>query len=268
MKTTALTLFLILGTSSVFAAPPVNDSRASRTLQGAMSGAVERELAQQLRDLKSDFSSNWNKTVKVAVGTTTERYKIYGPRNPFTGKRTWTWGYRPAVKYADKPHGEWSRGWVRLENVRDEFDVKFRDFRKTSGKKEIRFQIFARAMFRGQAEFRSYSHGRRLASVTANGRARCNIYLNMRVYIYDNGKRMGWEVESADIKYSDVVMDRVGHAGGMTARLLGDAFTGAVKQWFPQKERDAIQKAKTAISNAIKGNQRIKSDLAKVISML
>ena len=268
MKTTTITMAILVGlNSNVFAFNGGNESRAQRILEGALSGALEREMAHQMGDLKSQFSNNWGNTVKAANGTYTEKYKIYGPRNPITGKRTWTWGYRPAVKYTQKNHGEWTRGWVRLENARDELDVKFRNFRKTPGKKEIRFQVMARGLFRGQAEFRSYSHGVKLASVTAKGRARCTIYLNVRVYIYNNGTRMGWEVENADIKYSDVVMDRVGHAGGTTARLLGDAFTGAVKQWIPENERDAIAKAKLAVSNSIKGNQRIKSDLAKVISM-
>ncbi len=268
MKTTMLTMTMLIGLAGqAFAGTGNNESRAQRVLEGAFSGAVERELIQNLGNLKSEFSNNWGNTIKTPNGTTTEKYKIYGPRNPLTGKRTWTWGYRPAVKYAQKNHGQWTKGWVRLENARDEFDIKFRNFRKTSGKKEIRFQIFARGMFRGQAEYRSYSHGAKLVSVTANGRARCNIYLNMRVYIYNNGTRIGWEVESADIKYSDVVLDKIGKAGGTTARLLGDAFTGAVKQWFPQKERDAIAKAKQAVSKSIKGNQRIKSDLAKIMKM-
>ena len=79
--------------------------------------------------------------VKAAAGTTTEKYKIYGPRNPFTGGRTWIWGYRPAIRYEEKNHGEWSRVWVRMENAADELDVKIRSFRKTAGKPELRFQI-------------------------------------------------------------------------------------------------------------------------------
>ena len=35
-------------------------------------------------------------TQRVPDGT--EKYKIYGPRNPITGKRTWTWGYRPRYR--------------------------------------------------------------------------------------------------------------------------------------------------------------------------
>lgn len=40
-------------------------------------------------------------TAKVPAGT--ERYKIYGPRNPFTGKRTWTYGYRPKFEVKKIP---------------------------------------------------------------------------------------------------------------------------------------------------------------------
>ena len=100
-------------------------------------------------------------------------------------------------------------------------------------------------------------------ATTANGRARCHMYLDMHVFI--RGTKLHWEVEKANIKYSDVVVDRVGHVGGETVKILGDAFTKAVKQWFPKKERQAIEKAKSAVTKTLKGSENIRSKIAQVI---
>ncbi|MDM4019333.1 hypothetical protein [Roseiconus lacunae] len=233
--------------------------RTEQYLEGAMSGVLERALLIELSKLPPvQSSNNWGKQVNVACGTTTERYKIKGPFG------SWTWGYRPAVKYCKKNHGEWTKSWVRVENARDSLDVKFRDVRKTASD-EIRFQIYASCMFRGQAEFRAYSHGAQLVSVTANGRARGHVYIDMRVRVDFQAGRISYDVTGADIKYSDVVMDRVGHFGGTTAKLLGDAFTGAVRQWFPDKEREALQSAKDAIIRSIRGDIDLRNALANAV---
>lgn len=231
-------------------------ARPEQILEGAMSGAVERFLYYELRDLNSQSSNNWDNKIRVWTGKT----KVV-----FQGINS-----RVVRIYDHKNHGVWTRSSVKMENARDQLDVKFRNFHKTPGKSELRFQIYVRAMFRGQVEARHYNRGVRLWSATVKGRAKGHIYLNMKVYIYKqgNGYRLGWKAENADIKYSDVVTDRVGHAGGYTARVIGDAFTGAIKQWFPKKEREAIAKARKAVSKAISSNIQIRNDLARVIRMI
>ncbi|MEW4530125.1 hypothetical protein [Maioricimonas sp. JC845] len=56
------------------------------------------------------------KTVRVPDGT--ERYKIYGPRNPFTGKRTWTYGYRPKFKSVRVPLPNHHQPYVKFRILR------------------------------------------------------------------------------------------------------------------------------------------------------
>jgi len=221
-------------------------------LEGALSGAVERALYFELRDLRSEFSNNWGNKISV-----------------WTGKTKVVWqGIRSRVERINDEldHGLWTRGWVRIENAADELDVKFRNFRKTPGKLQLRFQIYVRAMFRGQIEARQYNHGVGLWRATSNGRARGHIFLNMRVHI--DGTELRWEAENVDIKYSDVAVDRVGHVGGEAARVVGNAFTGAIKKWFADKEREAVSKAKRAVDQAIRGSRPIRNDLARVIKML
>ena len=102
------------------------------------------------------------------------------------------------------------------------------------------------------------------------GRATLHAHVDMRVYLFekDSKTHVGWETEAVDFKYSDVVLEKAGLVGGETARLMGDAFQAAVKQWFPDRERDARAAARSAISDALKGSIEIRNDIAKMIRLI
>lgn len=254
IATTTVILSILFTNSTLLAQNP------QWAIEGALSGITERAMLRELSNLgRVQSSNNWGNQIKMVTGTKTERYKIKGPFG------SWTWGYRPAKVYSKKNHGGWTRSWVQLDNARDTLDVKIRNFRKTHGRAEIRFQIYATCRFRGQVEYRLYSHGAKLTQVTVNGRARGHIYLNMVVWTTNNGQRIHWRAENADMKYSEVVADRVGRFGGTTAKFLGDGMTGAVRQWFPQKERDALAKAKKAVYDSISGSVDIRRQLARAM---
>ncbi|GAB4146853.1 MAG: hypothetical protein Tsb009_19720 [Planctomycetaceae bacterium] len=90
-----------------------NIEKFQRNAPGVARGAIKRTILRAFKDRGRNFKigkigvkaglatyRRWY-TVKVPDGT--ERYKIYGPRNPFTGKRTWTYGYRPKYKLKKVP---------------------------------------------------------------------------------------------------------------------------------------------------------------------
>lgn len=224
---------------------------SERLLEGAVSGPVEAALIQELGGLQSDFSNSWGHQARIWRGQT---------------KVVWQGIHSHVEKiYENVNDGTWSRGWVRIENARDTMDVKFRNFRATPGKLEVRFDIYATCQFRGNVEGRQYKHGVQLWGLDAGGRARGHIYCTVRVYIHGNGTRLGWDVENVDIKYSNVEVDRIGAIGGYAARVLGDAFTGAIDKWFADKKREAIDKAKSAVSRSFGGSIEIRNAIAQMI---
>jgi hypothetical protein len=222
-----------------------------RILEGTVSGAVEAALIQELGGLKSDFSNSWGHQARIWRGQTKVVWKGIDSRTEKI--------------YENVNDGTWSRGWVRIENARDTIDVKFRNFRATPGRPEVRFDIYATCQFRGYVEGRQYKHGVQLWGLDANARARGHIYATIRVYLHENGTRLGWDVEKVDIKYSNVEVDRIGAVGGYAARVLGDAFTGVVDKWFADKKNDAIEKAKTAVSRSFGGSIDIRNAIAQMI---
>lgn len=227
--------------------------RPEQYLEGAFSGAVRTGLRAELAKVgRVETTDGWGNKERIWTGKT----KVV-----FQGIKS-----RVEKIYDTVDHGKWKKGWVELNA--NTFDVEFRNFKKTPGKMEVRFQVIARGEFRGQFEYRHYDRGIKLVSLTANGRARATAVIDMRVYLFEQGKKVGWETEAVDFKYSDVVMDKVGHFGGETAKILGDAFTGAVRQWFPQKERDAVSQVKSAITTALKGDVKVRNDVAGLIRHL
>ena len=82
--------------------------RISRELPNVARSSVENAVREALKGrniklgnygIKGGIATyqRW-KEVSAHVPDGTERYKIYGPVNPLTGKRTWTWGWRPRMK--------------------------------------------------------------------------------------------------------------------------------------------------------------------------
>lgn len=247
-------LALVAFTVALSPKPAHAQSRAQRMLEGALSGTVRAAVLNSINGMQAEYSQSWGHQARVWTGET----KVV-----FQGLKS-----RLERIYRNKNDGEWKRGWVRLENPRNEFDLQIRNFRKTPGRKEIRFQIYCRAYFRAGGEFRKYKAGVQLIRVSGEARARAHITIDMRVYVFDNGRRIGWEATNADFKYSDFVADRIGHIRGYAARVMGDFLKGVVTQWFPQKERDAISRVKNAVSSAFRGSTRVRREVTQVINSL
>ncbi len=143
--------------------------------------------------------------------------------------------------------------------------MRIYEIEEAPGRLEIRFKVYVRGYFRAAAEGRQYKMGVQLWGLDAEGRARAHLYMHMRAYIHDNGSRLGWDVMRADFKYSDVTVDQVGRLGETGPRLLGDTITGAIEQWFPQVEREAVARVEKAVQNTFSGSRRLRSDVARVI---
>jgi hypothetical protein len=231
-------------------APVATAQSPKDLLEGGFSGAVRRELRAELDKLgRVEWTKSWGHTAEVWTGKTTVEFQGINSK---------------IVKIMERVNdGEWYKAWVDPQE--QTFDIEFFNFRKTPGKQEVRFHFDVKCQMRGQAEYRKYKSGVKLISVTGKGRATLRAHVDMRVYLFENGTRLGWETTAVDFKYSDVVLEKIGAVGGKTAELLGDAFTAGVKQWFPEKEREARAAVRTSISNALKGSQPIRNDVAKMI---
>jgi hypothetical protein len=246
-------IFLVALMATFAAGSSAYAQKPEEILAGAFSGAVRTQLRAELAQVgRVENQDGWDNKERVWTGKT----KVV-----FEGIHS-----RVEKIYDTVNHGKWKKGWVELDA--GTFDVEFKNFKKTQGKMEVRFQVVASGEFRGQIEYRHYDRGVKLVSLTANGRAKATAYIDLRVTLSDDGKRVTWETTAVDFKYSDVVMDKVGHFGGETAKLLGDAFTGAVKQWFPEKERDAVKEVKQAINAALKGSVEVRNDIAELVRKL
>lgn len=91
-----------------------NIDKFSRNVSSVSRQGLHDTIAKAFKDRGRHFEINkigikagiatyhrW-KYVSAHIPGGTERYKIYGPRNPFTGKRAWAWGYRPKMVLVKK----------------------------------------------------------------------------------------------------------------------------------------------------------------------
>lgn len=219
-------------------------------LEGGFSGAVRRGLQTKLAALgRTEWSESWGHTAETWAGKT---------KVEFQGIKS------KVVKIMERVNdGEWKKAWV--EPQARSFDINFSNFRKSSGKPEVTFHFDASCQMRGQAEYRKYKAGAQLLSVTGKGRATLHVHVDMRVYLFEKGTKVGWETTGVDLKITDVVAEKVGAVGGEAARVLGNAFKAAADKWLPEQQREATAGAKRAIGDALKDNQEIRSDIAKLI---
>ena len=85
-----------------------NIEKFTRKAPGVAKSGLIRAIKRAFKDRGRSFRvgkigvkaglSTYRRWYSQKVPDGTEKYKIYGPRNPFTGKRTWTYGYRPKFK--------------------------------------------------------------------------------------------------------------------------------------------------------------------------
>jgi hypothetical protein len=231
---------------------------AEAILEGAFSGALRAAILQDFSaEPPTEFSNNWGNQITV--------------RTPDGGH--WEWeGLRShwVTHYREDHfnHGLWTRGWVRIENAPQETVLNVSDFRTVPGHFDISFAVFVRTLFRGHVEAREYNHGVELLGVDSDMRAVGKMTLRVRVYLYQDATRLGWDVIAADLNYSDVTVDRIGAVSGYAAKLLGDAATGTINQFFSAKRDKTINQAKAAVSSTLSGSLPIRDDVARVIRML
>lgn len=245
-------IMLMASMTAALSATAASAQTPKEILEGSFSGGVRKALRTELGKLgRVEWSQSWGHTAEVWTGKTKVEFQGINSK---------------IVKILERVNdGEWQKAWVDPQE--GTFDIDFSNFRKTPGKLEVRFHFDASCQMRGQAEFRKYKAGAQLISVTGKGRATLHAHVDMRVYLFeqDNKTRVGWETEKVDFKYSDVVLEKVGAVGGETAKLMGDGFQAAVKQWFPDREKDARAAARTAIGDALSGSLEIRNDVAKMI---
>jgi hypothetical protein len=73
-------------------------------------------------------------------------------------------------------------------------------------------------------------------------------------------------IAKAECSYDNMVVEHVAGVGGTTARLLGEAIRGGLKQWHPSIERNLMAKLNAAVTKA--GDSReVRISLGKLIKL-
>jgi len=215
-------------------------------LQGAISGVLERVLIEELGGMKVDFEDSWGHTAKIWTGDT---------------KVVWE-GIRSRVEkiYSVQPDGLWQRGWVRLENARDNLDLKIRDARTSNCR--LTFEVLFKSPVRAEVEVRQYRAGRKLYDVTAHGRGVARASLDIFAELHSEGGKtyLRYGVSKADMDFDNIVLDRVGYLAGYTARSLGDALTRV----FREKKEEKIREFESRVVQQIKQSVEMRGLLAKL----
>jgi hypothetical protein len=253
---TAAALSLLLSLVQQLPGSSAPAIKPEQILEGALSGAVREALIESLAGPPYPFANKWGNQITI--------------KTPDGGH--WVWEgvkSRFETHYREDRlnHGLWIRGTVALENPAQELFLNFSDFSSAPRLLEVTFKVYARAMFRANAEVREYNHGAHLFSVNTGARAVGHLSLTMKVYLTANATKLGWQVVNSDLSYSDVTLDRVGTMGGESAKIVGDAMTGSFKQFFASKREKMLADARTKISNKLSGSQPIRNELARVIRM-
>jgi hypothetical protein len=68
-----------------------------------------------------------------------------------------------------------------------------------------------------------------------------------------------------DVGYDNFVVEHVAGVGGELAKVIGDAFRGGLKEWYPSLERELLQKADAAIVKA-GDNREVRVNLAALFA--
>ncbi len=252
----ALLMLLSLGQQPfVGSSPP--DFQPDKILARAFSGAATEALVEALNGPPYTFGSNWGNQITTRTAD--------GGRWVWEGAKS---HFETHYREDNRNDGVWTRGSISLEDPAHEMIVNFSDFKATPRLLEVSFQIYARAMLRAQAEARSYRYGVELGAISTGARAVVSVNLTLRVYLYDNATRLGWQVVAPDLSYSDVTLDKLGYMGGEAAKVLGDAITGSIKQFFSSQRAKMLANIQNRISAKLNGSLPIRNDLAMLIRIM
>jgi hypothetical protein len=250
----SLSIMLQAPASPTFVAPT-----PEAELEGLLNGGVTAALKPTLAAIPpSDFNNGWGHQTTINV--------------PDGGK--WVWHgthshWETHYKQVNLNDGQWMRGNVSIENP-DQLSISFTNARRTPGQIGISFDVEVRQQFRGNVSVREYHDGVLGLAIDSAMRADGKLTMTVQIYLFDSNTKLGWKVVSSNLSYSNVVADKMGQFGGESAKILGDAATGAINMWDKQKRDKDLASAGAAITSAIESKSPIDvvQELSKLIQKL
>jgi hypothetical protein len=255
----ALFCAVVLSLTAVSAAPadpPSPVSLLAPSPLDALSGTLRGILLRSLPDPLFEASPGWGNMKYVARGIEWHGQGL---------------GVHPEVQRSHKNDGPWQKVRFTADKPSDSLILDLRNLQFPEPGR-MTFDLFLRFDARVEYTRQEWDRGRKLydGSVRARLRVRANLYCEVTTRLEPNGSLLPDAVfrlrlTRADVGYDNFVTEHIAGVGGELAKVIGDAFRGGLKQWYPSVERELLQKADAAIVKA-GGNREVRVNLASLFT--
>lgn len=154
-----------------------------------------------------------------------------------------------------KNDGEWWRVLVRADNLADTLIFDIREMTQPEPGRML-FTAFVSFDTEVNYDRQHWRKGVRTWSGSVNAKLRVKLKLDVEVNTRFEGTGLlqdmvfRMRVTKAEMKYDNLKVTHVAGIGGEAAELMGEAFTGSMRQWHPSFERDLLTRADAAIVKA------------------
>jgi hypothetical protein len=233
----AVALSLAVVSSARAAEPPSPLSLLAPSPVDALSGSLRGILLRSLPDPLYEASPGWGHTTQVARGV------------------AWH-DLRPEVRRSQKNNGTWQKVRFVADNPADSLilDLRAPQFPEPG---RMTFDLFL--AFDAHVDYtrQEWENGRKLydGGVRARLRVKLNLSCEATTRLEPNGTILPdavfrLHVTKAILRYDNLVVEHAAGVGGELAKVIGDAFRGGLKQWYPSLEREMLARADAAIVKA------------------
>ncbi len=226
---------------TAFADPPSPLSLLSPTPLDALSGTLRGIVLRSLPDPLYEANPGWGNMKYVVRGVEWHGQGL---------------GVHPEWQRSHKNDGTWQKVRFTADRPADTFILDLRNLQYPEPGR-ITFDVFL--CFDAHVDYtrQEWDRGRKLydGSVRARMRLKANLSCEVTTRLEPKGGLLPdavfrVRVTQARLAYDNFVMEHVAGVGGEVAKVIGDAFRGGLKQWYPSLERDLLQKADAAIVKA------------------
>ncbi len=164
--------------------------------------------------------------------------------------------FRPKIYKTPRNHGTWKKYRLLGDNLKDTLLLDIRKV-KFSEPLTMRFTIYLSFDARAEYYHHVWNSGVRLYAGSVKAKFRAKAYLDC-VATAKLAKGKSWvpdavfraKVTRAHLTYDNLDVYHVPGIGGSAARIIGEAFHGALKQWHPSVERNLLARGNAAIVRA------------------
>jgi hypothetical protein len=249
----ALTLTIV---STASADPPNPLSVLTPNPLDALSGTLRGIVLRSLPDPLYEASPGWGNMKYVARGIEWHGQGL---------------GVHPEIQRSHKNDGTWQKVRFTADRPADSLILDLRNLQYPEPGR-ITFDIFVRFDAKVDYTRQEWDRGRKLydGSVRARLRLVANLACEVTTRLEANGGLLPdavfrLRITRANLGYDNFVMEHVAGVGGELAKVLGDAFRGGLKQWYPSLEHELLQRADAAIVKA-GGTREVRVNLTSLFT--